>query len=107
MTALARDADPQTAHDAAASMTPRLGALHQKITWAIQVSTTGRTTSEIATALNEPRDSISPRMKDLVRAGRVKDSGTTRVPPGHTRASIVWVLAGDPRDAVLAALDGL
>ena len=105
--AMARDADPQTAHDAAAAMTPRLGALHQRIRLAIQVSVTGLTTSEIATALCEPRDSISPRMKDLVKAGHVTDSGMTRIPPGHTRASIVWALAGDPHDAVLAALEGL
>lgn len=108
MTALARTADPQTAKDAARSMPVR--ALFMQIETALALEgDDGLTASELATLLTTPRDSVSPRMKDLVKAGTVRDSGRKRVPAGHSKAQIVWVIVWPQTnaDAALAALEGL
>lgn len=85
--ALARNADPQTSHEAAA----RVGVNEMEQMVLATLRTHGpQTTTEIAALNRTDRDSISPRMKGLVERGLVKDTGETRVPPGKSRQSIVW-----------------
>lgn len=107
MTALARTADPDTAK--AAARTYEAGSLHARILDELlhRAVRGGLTTTELAQALDTPRDSISPRMKDLVKSGLVQDGGGRRVPEGHTRASIIWERTHVARDQVLALLADL
>jgi predicted ArsR family transcriptional regulator len=55
----------------------------------------GATSSEIADALGLGRDSVSPRMKGLVKRGLVAPSGTRTNASG--RKAIVWVAVGAGR----------
>lgn len=77
--ALARRTDPETSHAAAAvvdvNKLERAVLLHLS-----HVHMVGLTCSEIALKAQEPRDSISPRMKGLVTKQLVEDSGEKRVP---------------------------
>lgn len=90
--AYARRDDPQTSHDAAASLTPEaLGFLQRGVLNVLKlVWPRGLTTFEIAEAMEVDRDSISPRMASLEAAKLVCNTGEKRIPEGRTRAAIVW-----------------
>lgn len=91
--AWARESDPQTAHDAAASLSSEvLAGLRRFVCEALAEHPEGLTSTEIADMRGLPRDSISPRMKELKERRRVIDSGETRVPAGKMRKAIVWKL---------------
>jgi hypothetical protein len=49
----------------------------------------GRTDEEVAIARNMPGNTVRPRRNELVNAGRVVDSGETRLTQSGRRA-IVW-----------------
>jgi hypothetical protein len=73
--ALARNTDPPTSHEAAASVdvTRRERAVEETL------RALGRAnTKEIARAMGVPRDSVSPRMGPLVKKGRVRATGLRR-----------------------------
>lgn len=87
--ALARTTDPQTSHEAAAAV--NVGALESLVLRRLhQWPLNGMTCSEIAAEEKMQRDSISPRMRRLVEAGLVSDSGDKRVPRTGGRKQIVW-----------------
>jgi DNA-binding MarR family transcriptional regulator len=89
--ALTRHDNPRTSVDAAASLTPdKLTDLQQIVLCALKAAPDGLTTFEIGEAAGIERDTISPRIKPLVTAGLVQNSGRTRIPPGRTRKAIVW-----------------
>lgn len=52
----------------------------------------GLTVIEIAQFLDQPRDSISPRMQPLVKQGRVRDTGLKRVPDGYRVKATIWAV---------------
>ena len=90
--AKARTTDPDTSKAAAAGLGEKqlnrlcgvvLGYLRER-------GDVGGTTVEISLATGIERDSLTPRMPDLVKAGLVVDSGERRVSAGRTRACIVW-----------------
>lgn len=87
--ALARRSDPTTSHDAAAKVNVKETAM--RVLAAIKTAPNGLTATEIAREINVERDTVSPRLPELVRAGLVLDSGLTRIPPGRRRKAIVWV----------------
>lgn len=88
----ARSADPETSHLAAASLDAE--SLEARVTDVVRdAGLWGATTEEIADALAIPRDSVSPRMKALVRLGRVSEFGRRTNRSG--RKAIVWVARGD------------
>lgn len=82
-----RNTDPQTSRNAA--QTVDLNALEQLTLDALREHGP-MTTHEIAAKVGRERDSISPRMKKLVAAKLVRDSGERRVPEGRSKAAIVW-----------------
>ncbi len=84
----ARSSDPVTSQEAAGQLD--LNRLEQATLEALRRSACGLTTHEIAEETGRERDSISPRMKRLVKAGLVCDSGEKRIPQGRTRRAIVW-----------------
>lgn len=85
--ALARGTDPETSHIAAASVdTERMQAL---VLSALRVLGSS-TTEEISDYLDLRRDSVSPRMKPLVMAGKIERVGKKVGSTG--RPSIVWGL---------------
>lgn len=97
----ARNSDPETSHAAAASLDiPRMSAI---ALGAIRNSPVGLTSSEIADVVGLPRDSISPRIKPLVKKGFVVAAGKRPGPTG--RQQIVWesvVVHGESRATVEA-----
>lgn len=89
--AYARNSDPDTSREAADSMTPgRLGEIEGRVVAALKAEPFGLTVPEIADALDLPRDTVSPRMKTLVRRGLVEDSGAKKRPDGHKVSCIIW-----------------
>lgn len=83
----ARNTDPQTSHEAAASVDAT--RLEAKVLAAINVAIDGLTSTEAAQVLNIPPWSISPRFRPLARKGLIHDTGMTRI--GATgRRHIVW-----------------
>lgn len=90
--AFARREDPDTSHEAAKHMRGKRSAILKfKACEHLARAPDGLTASEIADRAGCARDSMSPRMKDLVKEGRVVDTGTTRTVHGH-RAQTVWKL---------------
>lgn len=90
--ARARRVDPDTSKEAAASLGPKvLNRLCGVVLDYLRGrGDAGGTTVEISVATGVERDSLTPRMPDLVKAGLVVDSGERRVSAGRTRACIVW-----------------
>lgn len=72
------------------SSLPRMPERRRKVLDAIHGWELGRTCGEIALSLGWPRDSVSPRMAELKRAGLVIDSG--RIFNGQT----VYCAVDDP-----------
>jgi hypothetical protein len=88
--ALARHSDPSTSHLAAALVNVEdrerviLDALRE-------VGSRGATCNELGAILQLPRDSVSPRMRPMVKKNWVKDSGMRRLTSAN-REAIVWTL---------------
>ena len=88
-----RSTDPETSRAAAESLDlPSL----EGVALAAIIKEGPMTTFEIAAVSGLERDSISPRMKNLVARGLVRDSGEKRIPEGRTRTSIIWELNDTP-----------
>lgn len=85
---LHRRTDPATSKAAAYAV--NLNALERLVVEALRDNPEGLTTAEIASTKGVERDSISPRIPRLVKAGIVYDSGSKRVPEGRRRAAIIW-----------------
>jgi len=87
MTALARNTDPVTSHQAAdyVNVTKR----EAEVLAVLEAAEFGLTTNEIAKYLGRSLVSISPRLKPLVIKMLVEDSGNRRSGP-EGRARIIW-----------------
>lgn len=72
MKALARITDPATSHAAAESV--KVTDMEARILTDLEIHG-GSTCKEIAARLNCGRDSVSPRMKRLLSAGRITEGG--------------------------------
>jgi hypothetical protein len=81
----ARNTDPDTSHRAAIAATTRRASIKDHILIELAVHG-GCTGEEIANRTTLRLNSITPRFAELTRAGKIKDSGTTR------NKQIVWVL---------------
>ena len=93
--AQARDSDPVTSHEAAASLTESdVGRLYSLILNVLRRCPTGLTVPEIAERVQLPRDTVSPRMRPMQADGLVHATGK-RIPPGHTRSCFVWKAGND------------
>jgi hypothetical protein len=83
----ARSSD--TSQAAAASVQPSLGARQAAVLRVIRDGR-GATCAEIGLVLNLPPNSISGRITELRKQGRVFDSGRTRPSPVSGKAGTVW-----------------
>jgi len=117
----ARATDPDTSHDAAASLDPAtLAAQQLRVLRALHRASQrhaegGCTVSECVTrmTLDEPhlqvpqRNIVGRRITDLVELGLVADSGERRMAPTR-RNQIVWCVLNDGRAALefVARRDG-
>lgn len=81
----ARTTDPETSQRAATMATTRRASIKDHILIELAVHG-GCTGEEIANRTTLRLNSITPRFAELTRAGKIKDSGTTR------NKQIVWVL---------------
>ena len=90
-TGAARRTDPDTSHEAAAS----IKASHFEAFWLALLAERpgGVTAFEVAEASHQRLNSISPRSATLKRKGLIADSGERRYDPTTNRRSIVWVKA--------------
>lgn len=87
--AYARRTDPETSHEAAASIEP--SRLEGEVYEALRRFREGATTRELSKSMNLDWGSVTPRIAPLRRKGLVKDSGLRRL--GNTgRKLIVWVV---------------
>jgi DNA-binding transcriptional ArsR family regulator len=91
--ALARKTDPTSSHEAARVVGYRLSNLQAKVREALRVLG-DMPVSDIAEAIGEPRDTISPRLKPMEKHGFVKRLGDEhkRVPrdPNLRVKQTVW-----------------
>lgn len=92
MNAFARQSDPDTAQDAARSLTGQLTTLEKLCLQEIEKSSAGLTSHEIAQLTGLHLVTVSPRLRPLSDKGRIADSGVRRV-GSSGRASIVWIVA--------------
>lgn len=86
--ALARRSDPSTSHDAAANVP--VNEIAAQCLDAIRSAPDGLTATEISNQTGIERDTVSPRLPELVRARLIRDSGRKRKPEGRNRKAIVW-----------------
>lgn len=89
MSALARDTDPGTAHQAAFQFDAVAASIEQRIV--DRLRTGGMTSHAIAAVLNLDLVTVSPRLRPLVTKGFVRDSGRRAESPSG-RARIIWEL---------------
>lgn len=86
--AWARRRDPRTSHEAAESI--RLTHMERKVCECYKASyPLALTSGEVANRLGWERDSVSPRIRPLVRKGLLEDSGRRKVAPSGRRR-IAW-----------------
>lgn len=86
--ALARRSDPSTSHNAAAKVS--VNEIAAQCLDAIRAAPEGLTATEISERTGIERDTVSPRLPELVRARLIRDSGRKRQPIGRNRKAIVW-----------------
>ncbi|TFH44509.1 MAG: hypothetical protein E4H01_10945 [Lysobacterales bacterium] len=87
-----RNDDPQPSHDAYAYVLPKIPERYSKlVTVAASFGARGATAVELADAMELPRDSVSPRLKELERKGLLIRSDRRRVPSGFKVPQTVWV----------------
>lgn len=86
--ALARRSDPETSHDAAKAV--RAQQIAESILACLRTQPDGLTATEISDYTGIERDTVSPRLPELVRARLIRDSGRKRKPAGRNRNQIVW-----------------
>lgn len=77
--------------EAAKGRNGNLDALSEQVLTTLEIAgDDGLTVIEIAQFLDQPRDSVSPRMQPLVKRGRVRDTGLKRVPEGYRVKATIW-----------------
>lgn len=87
-----RTGDPDTSH-AAASVTAKVVTILESrvVAYVKGQGSRGATTAEIAYATRIRLQSVTPRMKPLVRKGKLARTTDKRLFPGETVPRIVWV----------------
>jgi len=84
-----------TSMEAADKIAPKLGRLQALSCHAIRLAgCNGATTHELCASLGMPKDSIQPRLSEMKRIGKIKDSGKRRRNASGVNA-IVWVINAD------------
>ncbi len=92
----ARRSDPTTSNEAAKSLNRgSISAICGEVMCALRASADGLTATEISERTGIERDTVSPRLPELVRARLVRDSGRKRKPAGRNRRAIVWESVND------------
>jgi hypothetical protein len=91
--AMSRREHPATSREAAASVVPKLGQLHDKVLSALRdAGPSGLTDMQLDDKFAQLTPTMRPRRVELVRRGLVADSGRV-VLNAHGRRATVWVLA--------------
>ena len=85
-----RRTSPDTSREAAAKVTPHLSAIQEKVLLFLYNCPAGATDLDIQRHFEDDGSTYRSRRADLVRMGRVKDSGRKRVQDDTKR--IVWEL---------------
>lgn len=94
--AYARRYDPATAQAAAEHMEGAEATVWETMvvatlkSYAMHNGGEGLTTHELCDRYKLPYETVTPRMRPLVKKGLIVDSGERRIPAGRTRKSIVW-----------------
>ena len=78
-----------TSMEASAMIASEAGSLRDKVLRLIRSSPDGMTDWELVKSLNRPNDTITPRRRELVLMGMVRDSGRRRFSPAGRRVK-VW-----------------
>jgi hypothetical protein len=85
---------------AAEEIKPHLGRLQEMVlSHIINCGVTGATCEEVEKALDLMHQTCSPRVYELHRKGRIKDSGHRRL-TSKKRLAIVWVTDNSPESAM-------
>lgn len=84
--------EADTSHKAAVSMKDAAPLLQRRCLEALRGAADGLTADQIAAAIGETILSVRPRVTELLRDGRVRDSGQRRKNDSG-RSAKVWVLA--------------
>ena len=88
--AFARRTDPQTSKDAAKSIDDsRLSHMEQVVLSALKRHPHGLTSHDLVLETGETWNTVTPRIRPLVKKGKVYDSGERRLGPAG-RNCIVW-----------------
>jgi len=83
-----------TSIEAVEAINPHLGNLQSKVFADIKASgLSGRTSRECSASLGLDYDSVQPRISELRRMGKVRDSGFRR-PNGTGKRAICWIATG-------------
>lgn len=94
--AYARNEDPDTSHEAADNTEGEIAShLEKKVIKALELNPQGLTNHQIVEITHIVWNTITPRVRPLVRKGLVVDSGERRTGPTNRRC-IVWKLKGQP-----------
>ena len=83
-----------TSIEAVEAINPRLGNLQQKVLADIRAAgAVGRTSRECAASIGLDYDSVQPRISELRRMAKVRDSGFRRL-NGTGKRAICWIATG-------------
>ena len=89
-----RRGSPETSHEAAADIAPKLGRLQRMVSRAVEGrQSKGLTPEEAADLLKMDRVSLQPRFSELKAKGLIVDSGQRRTNPSSRKRAVVWVAA--------------
>ena len=87
--------DTDTSREAAESVEGVAGRYRLMVLRAIlEAGASGLTTNECADLLDVDKGTVQPRTSELLRLGKIKDSGRRRLNASGRRA-IVWIVAHD------------
>ena len=87
-----RAGSPDTAHEAAEALAPKLGRLQRMVSQAVEGrQAQGLTPEEAADLLAMDRVSVQPRFSELKAKGLIVDSGRRRVNASSRKRAVVWV----------------
>lgn len=79
MTALARNSDPDTSHEAAESVRPVVTYLENKVLFELQLAgSAGMTVDQLVDATGLDKVTVSPRLRPLCNKRLIRESATKR-----------------------------
>ncbi len=90
----ARRTDPQTSHEAAKAVTPKLTHCELRVLdFARKRGRNGFTDIELEDAMGDHGATFRTRRQELTTRGLIRDTGRTSRDAGDPRRRIVWVIA--------------